>query len=285
MIKKFVMQSTFVTGLNMFLKHQISIVFLASIVWFAAPLRGETEATIDVSGSAEIYAIPDEVQVSASIDSRGKTVMEASDQNDKLVQSVLEYLKKSGIEERHIRTEYLSLRPEFPPSTQSYSPTSFVPGTLPPSVSPQQADSLRPIGYSAVRSFSIVIRDVAKFESVHKGMLQLGVNRIDGVQFRTSKLRKYRDDARLAAVKAAKEKATAMATELGVSLAGVKLIEERGGWHNAFSANNAQVAIPVDSENSSTGGEITIAANVRVVFFISNQGKVDSTPKLDEKKK
>lgn len=280
------MQSIFATGLYISVRHQIGMVFIASFVCFAAPLRGETESTIDVSGSAEIYAIPDEVLVSASIDSRGKTVIEASDQNDKLVQSVREYLKKSGIEERHIRTEYLSLRPEYPPSAQGYSQTtSFVPGTIPPSVSPQQADAIRPVGYSAVRSFSIVIRDVAKFESVYKGMLQLGVNRIDAVQFRTSKLRQYRDDARLAAVKAAREKATAMATELGVSLAGVKLIEERDMWHNAFSANNSQVAIPVDGENSSTGGEITISANVRVAFFISNQGKTESISKLDEKKK
>jgi uncharacterized protein YggE len=267
MMRKCLARSIFITGLNCIAKCHLGIVLVASFLSLPSPSRGETESTIDVSGNAEIYAIPDEVLVSASIDSRGKTVLEASDQNDRLVQSVMEYLKKSGIEERHIRTEYLSLRPEFPPATQSYSPVA---GSLPAIAPSQKVDVLKPVGYSAVRSFSIVIRDVAKFESVYKGMLQLGVNRIDGVQFRTSKLRKYRDEARLEAVKAAKEKATAMATELGVSLAGVKLIEEHNMRHNPYMANNVQVAIPMDGESSSGGGEITIAANVRVVFLVRN---------------
>ena len=282
MLRKYVASSIFSTGLKSIANCQLGAVFVATILSLTSPSRGETESTIDVSGSAEIYAIPDEVLVSASIDSRGKSVIEASDQNDRLVQSVMEYLKKSGIEERHIRTEYLSLRPEFPPATQSYSPMA---GSVPSSVTPQKVDALKPIGYSAVRSFSIVIRDVAKFESVYKGMLQLGVNRIDGVQFRTSKLRKYRDEARLEAVKAAKEKATAMATELGVSLSGVKLIEEHSMRHSPFMASNAQVAIPMDSESSSGGGEITIAANVRVVFLVSNSSAAGLPQKAESPRK
>jgi uncharacterized protein YggE len=226
-------------------------------------LRADTESTIDVTGGAEIFAIPDEVLISASIDTKGKTVIEASEQNDKLVQSVTEFLKKSGIEERHIRTEYLSLRPEFPQPSRGYGNSNAFPPPVP------NDESLQPIGYTAVRSFSIVIRDVKKFESVYKGMLQLGVNRIDGVQFRTTQLRKYRDEARTQAVKAAKEKAAAMAKELGVELAGVKLVVEQNNQSNPFVGNAMQVAIPVGGEGSSTGGEIAITASVRVVFLLS----------------
>jgi uncharacterized protein len=225
-------------------------------------LRADTESTIDVTGGAEIFAIPDEVLVSASIDTKGKTVIEASEQNDKLVQSVTDFLKKSGIEERHIRTEYLSLRPEFPPSTRGYGNSNMLPPTVP------NDEVLQPIGYTAVRSFSIVIRDVKKFESVYKGMLQLGVNRIDGVQFRTTQLRKFRDEARTQAVKAAREKAAAMAKELGVEITGVKLISEQSSQNDPFRSNAMQVAIPVGGESSSTGGEIAITASVRVVFLI-----------------
>lgn len=250
---------------NSFLKKAAFLVVLMG----AGTLPAQDESTIDVSGSAEIFAIPNEVLVSASIDSRGKTVLEASEQNDKLVQAVREFLKKSGIEDRHIRTEYLTLRPEYPQSQPKYSVQAPpMNAALPPS-GDADADPLKPIGYSAVRSFSIVIRDVSKFEPIYKGMLQLGVNRIDGVQFRTSELRKFRDQARLEAVKAAKEKATAMANELGVTLAGVKLVEENSSRSTPFMTNNFQVALPASGESSSTGGEIAISANVRVIFFLS----------------
>ncbi|XZE22295.1 SIMPL domain-containing protein [Pirellulaceae bacterium SH449] len=235
----------------------------------AGSLSAQDESTIDVNGSAEIYAIPDEVLVSASIDSRGKTVLEASEQNDKLVQAVRDFLKKSGIEDRHIRTEYLTLRPEYPQSQPRYGVSALPSDPFSSATGEPGADPLKPIGYSAVRSFSIVIRDVAKFEPIYKGMLQLGVNRIDGVQFRTSELRKFRDQARLEAVKAAKEKATAMANELGVTLAGVKLVEENSSRSLPFMTNSAQVALPAGGESSSTGGEIAISANVRVIFFLS----------------
>lgn len=244
---------------------RLSCLMLTIVLASTSALRADTESTIEVTGGAEIFAIPDEVLVSASIDTKGKTVLEASQQNDKLVQSVTEFLKKSGIEERHIRTEYLSLRPEFPQPTRGYG----APNSFPSPVA--DGEPLQPIGYTAVRSFSIVVRDVKKFESVYKGMLELGVNRIDGVQFRTTELRKYRDEARTKAVRAAKEKATAMARELGVELAGVKLVVEQSNQNNHFGSNAMQVAIPVGGEGSSTGGEITIAASVRVVFFLSSR--------------
>ena len=245
---------------------RFSCFLLASVLLGANGFCVDTESTIDVTGGAEIFAIPDEVLVSASIDTKGKTVLDASEQNDKLVQSVTEFLKKSGIEERHIRTEYLSLRPEFPQPSRGYGNSNGFPPSVP------NEEVLQPIGYTAVRSFSIVIRDVKKFESVYKGMLQLGVNRIDGVQFRTTQLRKFRDEARTQAVRAAKEKATAMAKELGVEISGVKLISEQSSQNDPFRSNAMQVAIPVGGESSSTGGEIAITASVRVVFLISPSG-------------
>lgn len=242
---------------------RLSCLMLAMVLASTGALRADTESTIDVTGGAEIFAIPDEVLVSASIDTKGKTVLEASQQNDKLVQSVTEFLKKSGVEERHIRTEYLSLRPEFPQPARGYGSSN----SFPPPVA--DGETLQPIGYTAVRSFSIVVRDVKKFESIYKGMLELGVNRIDGVQFRTTQLRKYRDEARTQAVKAAKEKATAMAKELGVELAGVKLVVEQNNQSGHFGSNAMQVAMPVGGEGSSTGGEIAITASVRVVFLLA----------------
>jgi len=248
-----------------------SVWLLVMFTAVSGSANDQADGTIDVSGAAEIYAIPNEVLVSASIDSRGKTVMEASEENDKLVQSVKIFLKKSGVEDRYIRTEYLSLRPEYPQTVQKYAVQD---GSLPKSAYAQktdgeEADSLKPIGYTAVRSFSIVIRDVTKFETIYQGMLQLGVNRIDGVQFRTSDLRKLRDQARLDAVKAAREKASAMASELGVSLSGVKLIEENNSRISPFGSNSARMDVPGAEESSSTGGEIAISASVRVVFFLS----------------
>ena len=46
-------------------------------------------------------------------------------------------------------------------------------------------------------------------------VMSAGANRIDGIEYQSSELRKYKDQARDEATKAAKEKAVALAQALG----------------------------------------------------------------------
>jgi len=52
------------------------------------------------------------------------------------------------------------------------------------------------IGYFVRKNISITLKDVSKFEQLLSNVLQAGVNYVHGIDFRTTELRKHRDEAR-----------------------------------------------------------------------------------------
>ena len=107
-------------------------------------------------------------------------------------------------------------------------------------------------------------------------MIKNGVNSVNGVFFTTSQLREHRDAARIQAVRAAREKATAMAKELDAKLLSVKSIQEAGeprGMYNMMQNTNAAVFTPSDDgvEKVLAPGQIEVTANVNVEFYLRGE--------------
>jgi uncharacterized protein YggE len=119
--------------------------------------------------------------------------------------------------------------------------------------------------------------------------LDAGADRVDYVEFRTTQLRKYRDQARAMAIQAATEKADALCAELKIKRGkplDINANESGGAYSPYFGsywygrggslANNSQ-AVVEDSNHPSdatTGtlslGQISVSATVNVSFSIDN---------------
>ena len=249
--------------------------FVFALLW--QPLFADDPANISVSGNAEIRVVPDQVVLTAAVESRAKTVADACKDNDAKVRGVLELLKSSGIEEKHIHTQFVFIEPIMRHGEPNYGKgMENVPNSGSDPFGEQSSLRLElPVGYTASRQFAITLVDLAKFETIYKGIVERGINRVPGIEFRTSQLRKHRDEARLQAVRAAREKAQAMAKELGAKLAAVKSIHEikDNGYmpimmQNSFS--NAFGDRAAESSESFAVGQITIRAAVDVVFDLSD---------------
>jgi uncharacterized protein YggE len=98
-----------------------------------------------------------------------------------------------------------------------------------------------------------------------------GANRIHALQMRTSELRKHRDQARLMAVRAAREKAVAIASELGQKIGrarNVQVDSPQGYWANANTTQNAFSSAGGDSSGAAdfAAGQITVTGRVTVTF-------------------
>lgn len=235
--------------------------------------------TISVSGSADILVVPDYVVLFASIESRDKDLSVAVTDNDKRIEQVVKFLGESGVEAKHIRTERMTITPIYPearvPKYAQMAVQSDVPA---PAVAVEdEFEKIKPIGYTTSRQFEITVNDISKFESLYRTLIERGINNVSGVQFKSTELRKHRDEARLQSIRAAREKATAMAQELGVTLSGVKSISESGSdggsWRAQSNfASNAYAEAP--SDESMSGGGIKISATVDVVFYLDNKGFV-----------
>lgn len=104
-----------------------------------------------------------------------------------------------------------------------------------------------------------------------------GATGVRDASLRSSQLRKYRDEARAKAIQAAKEKAIALATDLGAKVGKPYTITEGSDYGSRLSYSNS-----ANFQTSGMGGEqpgdgitptfapgtISISANVNVSFVI-----------------
>jgi len=119
------------------------------------------------------------------------------------------------------------------------------------------------------QTVEITLNDLSKYESLTSKLLEDGVNRIDSVEFDVSEDRKYKDDARLKAIRAAREKATAMAAELGQSIGKPWTIIENSANASYYLANLnsfAHAGRLAEAESTVAPGEVSIRASVNVSF-------------------
>ena len=233
------------------------IIILISPAFVSAVEQPEPRL-ITVTGDAEVRVVPDEVILTLGVETWNKELNIAKKENDQRTQKVVDVAKKHKIKEKHIQTDYLSIEPRY---EHSYEHKKF-------------------IGYFVRKSIVITLRDISKFENILTDVLEAGANYVHGVQFRTTELRKHRDQARSLAIKAAQEKANALAKELGQKVGDPYKIQENPSgwwsWYNSWwgsrwSGGMAQNVIQnVDSPSATDStialGQIKVNAKVTVSF-------------------
>jgi uncharacterized protein YggE len=136
------------------------------------------------------------------------------------------------------------------------------------------------VGYVTRRNIVVTLKDLTKAEELVAEALKLGVNSVDQGDFKTADLRKYRDQARLNATKAAQEKATALAGQLGAKVGKPLSISEEGIWDYPWmSSSYRRRGMGMMTQNSISDmgggpgpagtvapGQITVVARVNVIF-------------------
>ena len=204
---------------------------------------------VKTTGTAEIKVSPDKAVIQVGVERQSRTAKSAKVAVDKASQKILAALKAAGVEDKDIQTAYLELQP-----------TSYY------------EKHVRINNFTATQSLSVTIRDLSHLDNVMDAVMSAGANRIDGIEYQSSELRKYRDQARDEAAKAAKEKAVALAQALGNQIGKTYSIEEVQQWNNSYSygglsANAVFEAGAVRSRAPSTApGQLTVTASVEVSF-------------------
>lgn len=227
--------------------------------------------TISVNGDAAIKVVPDLVQISMTAETRAADLMAAKEQNDRIVKELVEYATKTlGIEARHVQTDFVTVEPTY----RNCHYDDEMSGKCSP---------LQITYYNVRKGIQICLKDLTKYEGLVTRALQLGVNRIDNIQFVTTALRKHRDNARQLAAKAALEKAQALATTLNMKVGKPISINAENYssyyWHgsygsqrgnNSYMSQNVVQQAPAAPTESDTGelaiGQINVSAQVNVTY-------------------
>ncbi len=242
-----------------------SIMLVAVIGYLLIPVDSSVFAEespdlslITVTGDAEVRVVPDEVILTLGVETWNQDLSAAKNENDQKVQKIIEFAKNQKVEEKHIQTDHISIEPRYS----------------------DQWEHRKFIGYFVRKTIAITLKDTSKFEKLLSGVLEAGANYVHGIQFQTTELRKHRDEARALAIKAAQEKAVALAKELGQKVGRLHTIQEgRVGWWSGYGswwgarwggamAQNIIQNVPssTETESSVALGQIKVNANVTVSF-------------------
>ncbi|HEX7313642.1 MAG TPA: SIMPL domain-containing protein [Pyrinomonadaceae bacterium] len=230
----------------------IAFVILSAVV--AAPAQERPEPPhVTVAGEAEVNIAPDEVKFDVTLQSFNKELKLAKTQTDERLKGLIALAKKHGVAESDTQTNYVKVEPRFKGGD----------------------DSKTFLGYWVRKDLVFTLRDVTRAEGLLSEVLDYGVGRINSVTFQTSQMRKYRDQARVMAMKAAQEKAAALASAVGQKIGKAITIEEempnRGGYpppnmtSNVVSFDRSDSS---DSEGTLALGLIKVSARVTVKFVL-----------------
>lgn len=242
------------------LKRAVSVIFplFLLLTGTVSAQDEQLRRSIQVTGEAEVKVIPDEVVITLGVETYDEDLMSAQVKNERHIQAVLSICKNFGIEGKNVKTDHVNIRPVYPSSRY-----------------PQEIE-----GYVVRKAVVITLRDITRFEPLLVKSLESGVNYVHGISFQTTELRKYRDQARALAIKAAREKAEDLAKELGMKIGKPITISE--GYSRWFSGYNSwwghaggrmmsqNVVQSVGSGGSASEGlapgQISVNASVNVQF-------------------
>lgn len=119
------------------------------------------------------------------VESRDKDLATAKSQHDSRVKKVIADARNAGVEPKNIQTNALSMSADY-----------------------SEEKVPRFLAYEVTQTVEVTLKDLSKYETLVTKVLEDGVNRIHSVEFLVADTRKYRDEARQKAIRAAREKAT-----------------------------------------------------------------------------
>ncbi len=192
------------------------VLIFALVAWTENQPEPQGSRIINVTGEAEVRVVPDEVILTLGVETWDKNLATARGQNDAIVAAVLALAEEYRIAPEHVQTDYVGIEPRY--RNGYYEERDF-------------------IGYFVHKTIVLTLRDLSKFEDLLADALDAGVNYVHGIEFRTTELRKHRDEARALAIQAAQEKAGALAQELGQGVGDPLTIQEvQTGWYSGYNA-------------------------------------------------
>ena len=144
---------------------------------------------ITVTGQAEVRVPPDEVVFTLDVDSVDKDMLVAKKKTDDSVKEVLAIARRNNVKAEDVQTSHISVQPKYNTDDLDYEQRRTVKRVF--------------VGYEVSKTVAIRLRDISKFDELLSDVLKAGVTKVSNVEFRDSKIRYHKDQARAMAMKAA----------------------------------------------------------------------------------
>ncbi len=201
---------------------------------------------INVTGEGKIKVAPDQALISVSVETKGTNATDVKKQNDETVEKVIQAIKRSKLAKEDVQTKRISLNPQFDYQKKKYT-------------------------YNATQTIEIFLKDLSQYDKLMEDLVDAGINRISGVEFKSSKMEQHKSEARKQAMQEAKKKAEDYVSVLGQKVGKALTISDNtqiyypGPVMYEMKADRA-MADTAEPRETLAIGEIQITANVNVSF-------------------
>lgn len=208
---------------------------------------------ISIVGNAQLKAKPDIVVVSLTVESIKTKSATAKQEVDSRVNDLLDGLSDFDIDEENVSASNISTRPRYDYAKNGKENIS---------------------GYSASRNLIVTFNDIKKLSSFMDFALEVKINQITNVQFKSSKEEQLKAEVLALAVKDAKEKGESLANAFGAKLGRIYSINSSSNqFRNAYGANRNIESMAMADQKSRPGKylkkSIIFSSSVSAVFDLS----------------
>ena len=201
---------------------------------------------ISVSGEGKIKVIPDQVFISIAVETKGTNATDVKRQNDASIEKVIEFITKFKVLKGDFQTKNVSLNPQYDYEKKRRN-------------------------YNATQTIEILLKNSTQYDAFMDGVVDAGINRIDLVEFKSSKLQEYQSQARKLAMKEAKSKAEDYVSVLNQKVGKALTITDNSQSYFPQPRYGLKT-MAMDNEQAPKEtlaiGEITITATVTVSFLL-----------------
>ncbi|HEU4497391.1 MAG TPA: SIMPL domain-containing protein [Flavobacterium sp.] len=202
---------------------------------------------ISVAGEGKVKVVPDYAVIAIGVENSGTDASEVKKKNDATVDAVIKYLKNFKIAPADYQTKQVYLNKNYDYDKKK---NTFV----------------------ASQQIHVTLRDLAKYDLLMMGLVNTGINSIQGVQFKSTKLAQYESEARKAAVLDAKAKALDYASALGQKAGKAILVSDNSQTYSPPPRMYAMAAMKAEGDSmpqeTLAVGEIEITSNVSISFTL-----------------
>jgi len=154
--------------------------------------------TFSVSAEGKVTVSPDIAKFTFSVVSEGGDTKILTENNNKLMNAAVEFVKSSGVDEKDVKTTQYDLSPKY----------EYDEKTKKTSIS----------GYTLTQTVLVKVRDLTKVAEIVGGLPALGINQIGSISFEVDDQEKFLAEARKQAFEKARAKALEVASQNGVSV-------------------------------------------------------------------
>jgi uncharacterized protein YggE len=229
------------------MKKAILLMVLIFTITIQAQDQKAQVPQISVTGEGKVKIIPDQAVITIGFQNSGKDAAEVKTLNDEVVDRVIKFLKKSSIPSTDYKTDNVSLYKGYDYEKKKSN-------------------------FQASQTLSVTLKDLTKYDAIMMGLNDAGVNSINGVEFKSSKMEEYEKEARKNAILNAKQKAADYVSVLGQKVGKALLITDNSQAYIPQPMYKGNVmAMAADSSaprETLAVGELEVNTNVSVTFAL-----------------